>query len=111
MRATYPYPVVYSVEAGDYRRATKDERVSQLEAQAAQAAAWEAWKNDGKPDHRDRTWAPYQEFVSMISRSPFGTKQPRAWNRGSGRTRHAAVDTLLAVVPAGYGKRDGVIEW
>ena len=111
MRSSYPFPVVYSVESGDYRRATKDERVRQMRAQADQAAAWKRYKDDGKPDAADRTWAAYQELVSMISRAPHGVKRSRFSQRGSLRTRHAACDTLLAVVPRGYGKRDDVIEW
>jgi hypothetical protein len=111
VRNSYPYPVVYSVESGDYRRANKDERVRQSLAQAAQADAWQAYKDDGKPDKLDRWWAARQEFVSMISRAPHGVKRGRFGPRGSLRTRHAACDTLLAVVPRGYGKRDGVIEW
>lgn len=106
----YPFPVVYSTESGDYRRATVAEIDRQIHAQARVSNGVAGWKADNKPDAADRTWAAYQEFVSMISRSPHGVKRTRHTSQHL-RTKHAAVDTLLAVVPAGYGKRDGVISW
>ena len=107
----YPFPVVWSTESASYRPATVAEIDRQIHAQVQVAHDTAQWKRDSKPDAQDRTWAQYQEFVSMISRSPHGLKRSRGAWRGSARTRHAAVDTLLAVVPRGYGKRDGVIEW
>ena len=106
----YPFPVVYSTESGDYRRATVAEIDQQLHAQARVSSAWSSYKDDGKPDKLDRWWAERQEFVSMISRSPHGVKRTRH-NSQTLRTRHAAVDTLLTVIPRGYGEPDGRIQW
>lgn len=110
-RVNYPFAVVWSTESAAYRRATVTERADMVKAREQVARDTAEWKKDSKPDAADKTWANYQEFVSMISRSPHGLKRSRFGANTSQRTRHAAVDTLLSVVPRGYGKRDGVIEW
>jgi hypothetical protein len=84
----YPFPVVYSTELGDYRRATIQEVDQQLHAQARVGSEYRQWKADSAPDEMDRAWANYREMVRLIERAPFPPKHTaRGWDMRQGRTR------------------------
>jgi hypothetical protein len=106
----FPYRVVWDHSIGDYRKATPDEISDQLETQVRVSRDTAAWSVDNKPDKLDKWWARRVEIEHMVSRAPYplrGTVK----GRFALRTRHAACDTLLTVVPAGYGRPANIIEW
>lgn len=100
-RADYaPYPVVYSTESGDYRRATPAEVVAQRQAQADVRRSTAQWKRDNRPDEMDKIWANYRDFVTLVQRAPFPPKRNmRSWDLRQGRTRKAMpADIVLTFV-------------
>lgn len=107
------YPVVYSTESGDYRRANAAEVVAQRQAQADVRLATARWKRDNKPDELDRIWSNYTDFVRLIERAPHPPKHiMRSWDLRGGRTRKAApADSVLVFVSTSPSKRTDKVEW